>query len=90
MWQKKYCFRITRKADLLPFNDRIPTPTCSRVVYKFKWACYDGKTSRHLDTRCREHLGIGKTGNPVKVGSSAIFEHKFILDTMLLLMTFPF
>ena len=34
-----------------------------------------GKTSRHLLIRSREHLGIGKKGQPIKTSPSAISEH---------------
>ena len=34
-----------------------------------------GKTSRHLATRCREHLGVNKVGKKIKVTLSAISEY---------------
>ena len=48
------------------FKDRFPILMCSSVVYSYKCpgchALYYGKTTRNLDTRCREHLGINKAG----------------------------
>ena len=62
-----------------PFKDRLSTLLCSGVVYKFECpdcnARYYGKTSRHLVTRSREHLGINKAGKKIKVNPSAISEH---------------
>ena len=52
---------------------------CSSVVYSYKCpgchALYYGKTTRNLDTRCREHLGINKAGQKIKSNCSAIGDH---------------
>ena len=68
---------------LFPFKDRVPSHVCSSVVYKFMCsscqATFYGKTSCHFIVRCREHLGINRKGNSVKVASSAIRDH--IKDT---------
>ena len=73
-------FRSGRRIEnFFPFKDRIPKNVCSHVVYKYSCsgcqACYIGKTSRHLLIRSREHLGIGKKGQPIKTSPSAISEH---------------
>ena len=38
-------------------------------------ARYYGKTSRNLAIRCREHIGVTKTGSSVNNNSSAIYNH---------------
>ena len=62
-----------------PFKYRFPTLIRSSVVYQFKCpgchALYFGKTTRHLITRRREHLGINKAGKKIKVSPSAIWDH---------------
>ena len=62
-----------------PFKDRFPALIRSSVVYQFKCpgchALYFGKTTRHLITRCREHLGMNKAGQKIKVSPSAIWDH---------------
>ena len=67
-----------RIQSFLPFKDRIATLIRSSVVYKFQCpgcnASYFGKTSRNLITRCREHLGINKAGQKIKVSPSAIWD----------------
>ena len=73
-------FRSGRHIEhFFPFKDRIPKNVCSHVVFKYSCsgcqACYIGKTSRHLLIRSREHLGIGKKGQPIKTSPSAISEH---------------
>ena len=65
-------FRSGRRIEhFFPFKDRIPKNVCSHVVYKYSCsgcqACYIGKTSRHLFFRSREHFGIGKKGQPIKI-----------------------
>ena len=61
------------------FKDRFPALIRSSVVYQFKCpgchALYFGKTTRHLITRCMEHLGINKAGQIIKVSPSAIWDH---------------
>ena len=68
-----------RIQSFFPFKDRIPTLIRSSVIYKFQCpgcnASYFGKTSRNLVTRCREHLGINKAGQKIKVSRSAIWDH---------------
>ena len=68
-----------RIQSFFPFKDRFPTLIRSSVVYKFQCpgcnASYVGKASRNLITRCREHLGITKAGQKIKVSSSAIWDH---------------
>ena len=67
-----------RIQSFFPSKDHIPTLIRSSVVYKFQCpgcnASYFGKTSRNLITRCREHLGINKAGQKIKV-SPAIWDH---------------
>ena len=68
-----------RIQSFFPFKDRCSALIRSSVVYKFQCpgcnASYFGKTSRNLLTRCREHLGINKAGQKIKVSSSAIWDH---------------
>ena len=80
----KIAFRANKRiGSLFTFTDRVPSHVCSSVVYKFTCsscqATYYGKTSRHFIVRCREHLGINKKGNSVKVTLSAFRDH--IKDT---------
>ena len=50
----------TEIGSLLNLKDPIPNGLCSCVAYKFSSAgcnaCYIGETSRHFNTRPREHL----------------------------------
>ena len=66
-----------RIQSFFPFKDLFPTLIGSSVVYKFQCpgchASYFGKTSRNLNTCCREHLGINKAGQKIKVSPSAIW-----------------
>ena len=76
----KVIFRCPRRImSYFPFKDRLSTLLRLGVVYKFECpdcnARYYGKTSRHLATRCREHLGVNKVGKKIKVTPSAISEH---------------
>ena len=48
------------------------------VVCMFQCPGYNaslGKTSRNLITRCREHFGISKAAQKIKVSTSAILDH---------------
>ena len=69
--------------SLFPFNDHAHSHVCSSFVYKFTCSncqvTHYGKTSRHFNVGCREHLGINKKGSSVKGASSAIRDH--IKDT---------
>ena len=60
-----------RLASYFSFKDRLPILMCSSVVYSYKFsgchALYYGKTTRNLVIRCREHLGINKAGQKIKV-----------------------
>ena len=51
----------------------------SSVVYCYKCpscnARYYGKTSRNLAIRCREHIGVSKTGYKMNNNSSAVYNH---------------
>ena len=76
----KVIFRCHRLIiSYFPFKDRLSTLLCSGVVYKLECPdCnprYYRKTSRHLATRGREHLGVNKVGKKIKVTPSAISEH---------------
>ena len=55
-----------RLTHFFPFKDSIPKLLRSSVVYCYKCpscnARYYGKTSRNLAIRCREHIGVSKTG----------------------------
>ena len=78
--QLQIIFRSSKRIQsFFPFKDRFPTLIRSFVVYQFKrpgcHALYFGKTTRHLITCCREHLGINKAGQKVKVSPSAIWDH---------------
>ena len=78
--QLNVIFRSPKRVQsFFPFKDRFPTLIRSSVVYKFQCpgchASYFGKTSRNLITRCREHLGINKAGQKIKVSPSAIGDH---------------
>ena len=78
--QLQVIFRSSKRIQsFFPFKDRFPTLIHSSVVYQFKCpgchALYFGKTTRHLITRCREHLGINKAGQKIKVSPSAIWDH---------------
>ena len=68
-----------RLSSYFRFKDRFSILMCSSVVYSYKCpgchALYYGKTTRNLDTRCREHLGINKAGQKIKSNCSAIGDH---------------
>ena len=68
-----------RLSNFFPFKDSIPKLLRSSVVYCYKCpscnARYYGKTSRNLAIRCREHIGVTKTGSSVNNNSSAIYNH---------------
>ena len=55
-----------RVSHFLHFKDSIPTLLRSSVVHAYKCpscnARYYGKNSRNLAIRCREHIGVTKTG----------------------------
>ena len=63
----------------LPFKDSIPTLPRASLVYCFKCpscnARYCGKISCKLAIRCREHIGVTKTGYKINNNSSAIYNH---------------
>ena len=60
-------------------KDSIPTLLRSSLVYCYKCpscnARYYGKTSRNLAIRCREHIGIAKTGHRINNNSSTVYNH---------------
>ena len=68
-----------RLAHFFPFKDSIPKLLRSSVVYCYKCpscnARYYGKTSRNLAIRCREHIGVSKTGYKMNNNSSAVYNH---------------
>ena len=68
-----------RLSSYFRFKDRFPILMCSSVVYSYKCpgchALYYGKTTRNLDTRCREYLGINKACQKIKGNCSAIGDH---------------
>ena len=70
-----------RLSHFFSFKNSIPTLLRFSVVYCFKCpscnARYYGKTSRNLAIRCREHIGITKTGHRNNNNSSAVYNHSF-------------
>ena len=66
-------------SHFFPFKDKIPKLLRSSVVYCYKCpscnARYYGKTSRNLAIRCREHIGVTKTGLRINNNSSAVYNH---------------
>ena len=66
----RFVFRSsTRISSFFSFTDEVPKFLKSGVVYLFKCRCcsasYVGQTTRHLNTRVSEHLGISPvTGRP--------------------------
>ena len=77
----RFVFRSSaRISSFFPFNDKVPKFLRSGV-YLFKCRCssasYVGQTTRHLDTRVSEHLGISPiTGKPSSSPPmSSIFSH---------------
>ena len=70
--QLQVIFRSSKRIQsFFPFKDRFPALIRSSVVYQFKCpgchALYFGKTTRHLITRCREHLAITRQVRKLKL-----------------------
>ena len=67
--------------SLFRFRKRLPISLCSGVIYTYQCAlcneCYTGSTTRQLQCRIAEHMGISvRTNNPLsKSPISAIYNH---------------